>query len=59
MRYENIDCHIQLGLKVAYYRKLRGLTQRQLAEGNRPQYLLCGRIGSAERGEGHIGGRAV
>ena len=32
MRYENIDCHIQLGLKVAYYRQLRGLTQRQLAE---------------------------
>lgn len=24
--------HLQLGLKIAYYRKLRGLTQEQLAE---------------------------
>ena len=31
MRHENIDCHMRLGLKVAYYRKLSGLTQRQLA----------------------------
>ncbi len=31
MRFENIDCHIRLGLRVAYYRKLKGMTQRQLA----------------------------
>ncbi len=31
MRFENIDCHIRLGLKVAYYRRIREITQRQLA----------------------------
>ncbi len=34
MRYENIDCHMRLGLKVAYYRKLRGLAQRLIAIGD-------------------------
>lgn len=32
MKAEYSDMYLQLGLKVAYYRKLRGLTQEQLAE---------------------------
>lgn len=30
--YENTDKYIQLGLNIAYYRKLRGFTQEELAE---------------------------
>lgn len=30
--YQNINRYIQLGLNIAYFRKLRGLTQEQLAE---------------------------
>ena len=32
MKSEHIDKYRQLGLKIAYYRKLRGFTQEQLAE---------------------------
>ena len=32
MKPAHIDKYRQLGLKIAYYRKLRGLTQEQLAE---------------------------
>ena len=32
MKSEYGDKYLQIGLKVAYYRKLRGLTQEQLAE---------------------------
>ena len=33
--------YLQLGLKIAYYRKLRGLTQEQLAEriGRTPAFI--------------------
>lgn len=33
--------YLQIGLKIAYYRKLRGLTQEQLAErvGRTPAYI--------------------
>ncbi|WP_317855158.1 helix-turn-helix transcriptional regulator [Chakrabartyella piscis] len=32
MKFEHADRYIKLGLKISYYRKLRGLTQEQLAE---------------------------
>lgn len=32
MKAKYADKYLQVGLKVAYYRKLRGLTQEQLAE---------------------------
>lgn len=32
MREDYLDYYKMIGLKVAYYRKLRGLTQEQLAE---------------------------
>ena len=32
MKAKYADKYLRLGLKVAYYRKLRGLTQEQLAE---------------------------
>lgn len=32
MKEKHTGNYLQLGLKVAYYRKLRGLTQEQLAE---------------------------
>lgn len=32
MKIEYKDDYIKLGLKIAYYRKLKGLTQEQLAE---------------------------
>ena len=32
MKLEYSDEYIQLGLKIAYFRKLRGMTQEQLAE---------------------------
>lgn len=32
MKAEHANKHLQIGLKIAYYRKLRGLTQEQLAE---------------------------
>ncbi len=30
--HNNVDKYVQLGLNIAYYRKLSGLTQEQLAE---------------------------
>lgn len=32
MKAEHTTKYLQLGLKISYYRKLRGLTQEQLAE---------------------------
>lgn len=32
MKAEHIGKYLQIGLKIAYYRKFRGLTQEQLAE---------------------------
>lgn len=32
MKAEHTNKYLQLGLKISYYRKLRGLTQEQLAE---------------------------
>lgn len=32
MKANHSNSYLQLGLKIAYYRKLRGLTQEQLAE---------------------------
>ena len=32
MKFVHSDRYLQLGLKIAYYRKLKGLTQEQLAE---------------------------
>ena len=32
MKVEHAEKYLQLGLKISYYRKLRGLTQEQLAE---------------------------
>lgn len=32
MKYEHEQKYRQIGLKISYYRKLRGLTQEQLAE---------------------------
>lgn len=32
MKYKHNDKYIKLGLKISYYRKLKGLTQEQLAE---------------------------
>lgn len=32
MKAEHAGKHLQVGLKISYYRKLRGLTQEQLAE---------------------------
>jgi len=32
MKVQYVDKYLQIGLKIAYYRKLRGLTQEQLAE---------------------------
>ena len=32
MKFDNRDNYIKLGLKISYYRKLKGLTQEQLAE---------------------------
>ncbi len=37
MKYEND--YRQLGLKIAYYRKLRGFTQEQFAEKDRREHL--------------------
>ena len=44
MKLEHLDKHRQIGLKISYYRKLRGLTQEQLAE----------RIGLSPAFIGHI-----
>lgn len=33
MKFEHRDKYIKLGLKISYYRKLKGYTQEQLAEG--------------------------
>lgn len=33
MKQEHIEQYRRLGLKISYYRKLKGLTQEQLAEG--------------------------
>lgn len=30
--FDHVDKYIQLGLNIAYYRKLKGMTQEQLAE---------------------------
>ena len=32
MKQQHLDKYRKLGLKISYYRKLRGLTQQQLAE---------------------------
>ena len=32
MNYKHIDYYIKFGLNVAYYRKLKNITQRELAE---------------------------
>ena len=32
MKFKHNDKYIKLGLKISYYRKLKGLTQEQLAE---------------------------
>lgn len=32
MKFEHSDKYIKLGLKISYYRKLRGLTQENLSE---------------------------
>lgn len=32
MKQQHLDRYRKLGLKISYYRKLRGLTQQQLAE---------------------------
>ena len=32
MKFEHSDKYVKLGLKIAYYRKLKGYTQEQLAE---------------------------
>lgn len=41
MKQEYGHEYLQIGLKIAYYRKLRGLTQEQLAErvGRTPAYI--------------------
>lgn len=41
MKEQYTDKYLQLGLKIAYYRKLRGLTQEQLAEelGRSPAFI--------------------
>lgn len=41
MKQEYEHEYLQIGLKIAYYRKLRGLTQEQLAErvGRTPAYI--------------------
>lgn len=41
MKFEYRDEYIKLGLKVSYYRRLRGLSQEQLAEriGKNPSYI--------------------
>ncbi len=41
MKAEYIDKYRQLGLKISYYRKLRGFTQEQLAEqiGRSPVFI--------------------
>ena len=41
MKEQYADKYLQLGLKIAYYRKLRGLTQEQLAEelGRSPAFI--------------------
>ena len=32
MKFEHADRYVEMGLKIAYYRKLKGYTQEQLAE---------------------------
>ncbi len=32
MKFEHSDRYVEMGLKIAYYRKLKGYTQEQLAE---------------------------
>ena len=41
MKAKHAGNYLQLGLKIAYYRKLRGLTQEQLAEqvGRTPAFI--------------------
>lgn len=41
MKEQYANKYLQLGLKIAYYRKLRGLTQEQLAEelGRSPAFI--------------------
>ena len=41
MKYAHIERYRQIGLKIAYYRKLRGLTQETLAEqiGRTPAFV--------------------
>ena len=55
MKSEYAGNYRQLGLKISYYRKLRGLTQEQLAE--KPGVYRPRR--GTEHSEGHLPGYAV
>ena len=44
MKRENSELHRRLGLKIAYYRKLKGLTQEQLAEDVKKSVAFIGAV---------------
>jgi len=44
MKRENSELHRRLGLKIAYYRKLKGLTQEQLAEEVKKSVAFIGAV---------------
>lgn len=58
MKAKYSDMYLQLGLKIAYYRKLRGLTQEQLARETGQESGVYRPCGSAEYQQSGLAGHA-
>ncbi len=52
MKKEYSDYYTEIGLKIAYYRKLRGLTQEQLAEKVNKSWSFIAQIESTKINKG-------
>ncbi len=52
MKTEYSDYYTEIGLKIAYYRKLRGLTQEQLAEKINKSWSFIAQIESIKTTKG-------
>lgn len=59
MRQEFEQEYLQLGLKIAYYRKLRGLTQEELAERIDRSAAFVGHVEAPNIKKGNLHGHAL